>query len=128
MALTNAGRNYIRDAVSANGSPVAFNNANARICVGNGVTAFAGAQTDLVGASTTRRPMDVGYPDFTQGANITRFRSTFGTGDANHAWDEWGVANAASTGVLLNRKVEALGTKTSAQTWELTVDLTFNNP
>jgi hypothetical protein len=128
MPLLNSGRNFIRDAVSNNNSPVFFNNANARICVGNGTTAFAAAQTDLVGASTTRRPMDVGYPDFTQGSNITRLRSTYGTGDGNHAWDEWGVANAASGGVLLNRKVEALGTKTSAQTWELTVDLTFNNP
>lgn len=128
MPLTNAGRNFIRDAVSGNAAPVLFSNANARLCVGNGNTAFAGAQTDLVGASTTRRPMDVGFPDFTQGSNITRFRSTFGTGDANHTWEEWGVANAAATGVLLNRKVESLGTKTSAQTWELTADLTFNNP
>src|SRR5690606_532382 len=126
MPLTNAGRNYIRDAVSQNGSPVAFNNANARIAVGDSNTPFSPAQTDLLGAATTRRPMDVGFPDFTQGSNITRFRATFGTGDANHVWEEWGVVNAASGGVLLNRKVESLGTKTSAQTWELTVDLTFN--
>lgn len=128
MALTNAGRNYIRDAVSQNGSLVAFNNANARIAVGDSNTPFSAAQTDLLGAATTRRPMDAGFPDFSQGSNITRFRATFGTGDANHDWQEWGVVNAASGGVLLNRKVESLGTKTSAQTWELTVDLTFNNP
>ena len=128
MPLLNSGRNYIRNSVSGNASPVLFNNANSRIAVGNGATAFSAAHTDLVGASTTRRPMDSGYPDFTQGANITRFRSTFGTGDANHAWEEWGIVNAASGGDMLNRKPESLGTKTSAQTWELTVDLTFNNP
>lgn len=128
MALTNAGRNFIRDAVGGNASPVLFSNANARVCVGNSNTAFAGGQTDMQGASNARRPMDSGFPDYTQGANITRFRATFGTGDANFAWEEWGIANAGSGGTLLNRKVESLGTKTSAQTWELTLDLTFNNP
>lgn len=128
MALTNAGKNFLRDAASGNASPVLFNNANSRIAVGNGNTAFSPAQTDLVGASSLRKVMDVGFPDFTQGANISRFQSTFATGDANFDWLEWGVTNAASGGVLLNRKQESLGTKTSAQTWQFTVDLTYNNP
>lgn len=128
MPLPNSGRNFLRDAASGNAAPVLFTNANARIGVGNGNTAFAAGQTDLVGASTQRRPMDVGFPDFTQGVNITRFQSTFSTADANFPWEEWGVFNAAATGVMLNRKVETLGTKTNAQTWQFTVDLTFNNP
>ena len=53
------------------------------------------------------------------------FRSLFGTGDANFAWNEWGVFNASSSGTMLNRKVESLGTKTSAQSWQLTVTLTI---
>lgn len=127
MPLTNAGRDFIRNAISNNGPPVFFNNANARIAVGNGTTAFAAGQTDLVGASTFRKGMDASYPDFSQGANIIRFRATFGTAEANFDWQEWGVANAGSGGTMLNRKVESLGTKTSAQTWEFTVDLTVNN-
>jgi hypothetical protein len=126
MPLTIAGRNFIRDAVFGNGSPVLFNNANARIAVGNGTTAFSSAQTDLVGASTFRKGMDSGYPEFSQGPNIARLRATYGTGEANFDWQEWLVANAGSGGVALNRKVESLGLKTSAQTWEFTVDLTIN--
>lgn len=44
-------------------------------------------------------------------------QSTFGTGVANHPWNEWGLANAATGGSMLNRKVAALGTKTSAASW-----------
>jgi hypothetical protein len=31
----------------------------------------------------------------------------------------------AATGRMLNRKVESLGTKTSAQTWQFTVTITL---
>ena len=52
------------------------------------------------------------------------WRATFGTSDANWAWQEWGVFNAAAAGTMLNRKVTSLGTKTSAATWQLTVSVT----
>lgn len=45
------------------------------------------------------------------------FQATFGTGSANFAWQEWGVANASTGGSMLNRKVVSLGTKTSAASW-----------
>jgi hypothetical protein len=128
MALTNSGRDFIRNAICNNGPPIFFTAANARIAVGNSNTAFSASQTDLLGASTLRKVMDAGFPDFTQGANIIRFQSTFATGDANFDWLEWGVVNSGSGGTLLNRKQEGLGTKTSAQTWQFTVDLTVNNP
>jgi hypothetical protein len=74
--------------------------------------------------------MAAGYPQRT-GSAIT-FRSTFGTADANQAWAEWGVFNGSGAGgagptgvVMLNRKVEALGTKTSAEVWQLTVTVTL---
>jgi hypothetical protein len=70
--------------------------------------------------------MDATYP--TRATNVLTFRSTFTTSDANFAWAEWAVFNASSSGTMLNRKVEALGTKTSAQTWQITVTLTVNNP
>ena len=44
----------------------------------------------------------------------------------NFAWAEWGVFNAASGGTMMNRKVDANGTKASGQTWQFTVTMTFN--
>lgn len=121
MALTNAGRDHI--ATTLIGEAVtAFNNANAHLGVGNGTTAFAASQTDLQGASKTRKAMDATYP--TRATNVLTLRATFATGDANHAWDEWGVFNAAAAGTMATRKVEALGTKTSAQSWQFTATLT----
>jgi hypothetical protein len=67
--------------------------------------------------------MDATYPQVS--TNVITFRSTFATGDANFAWQEWGVFNASSAGTMLNRKVESLGTKTSAQTWQFTVTITL---
>ena len=114
----------IADAVSGGSAYTKFNNANAYIAVGNGTTAFNASQTDLQGASKARRPMDASYP--TRSDNALTFSATFGTADANFAWEEWAVANAASAGQILNRKVEALGTKTSSATWQLSVTVSFN--
>lgn len=126
MALTDAGRNVIAADIIGE-SITEFNNANAYIGVGDSSTAFAAAQTDLQAASNkVRKAMDATYP--TRATNVLTFRSTFTTTDANFAWAEWAVFNASSSGTMLNRKVEALGTKTSAQTWQITVTLTVNNP
>jgi hypothetical protein len=112
----------VQSTIAAAATP--FNNANSYIGVGDSTTAFAVSQTDLVAATNKlRKAMDSTYP---QGAsNVITWRSTFATGDANYAWQEWGVFNASSSGTMLNRKVESLGTKTSAQTWQFTVTLTF---
>jgi hypothetical protein len=122
MALTNAYRDHVA-AASVGEAVNPFNNANSYIGVGNSNTAFTAGQTDLVGASKFRKAMDSTYPQ--RAANVLTFRSTFGTADANYAWEEWGVFNASTGGTMLNRKVEALGTKTSAQSWQLTVTLTL---
>lgn len=101
-----------------------FNNANSYIGVGDSVTAYSAGQTDLQAATNKLRvAMDATYPQLA--TNVATFRSTFGTSQANYAWQEWGVFNASSAGTMLNRKVESLGTKTSAQTWQFTVTLTF---
>jgi hypothetical protein len=107
-----------------------FNNANAYIGVGDSNTAEAATQTDLQASTNKlRKAMDSTYPQHTDattsGAASIVFRSTFGTSDANYAWAEWGVFNGSSGGRMLNRKVQSLGTKTSAGTWQLTVTLTL---
>lgn len=110
-----------------------FNNANAAIGVGDSTTAAADTQTDMQAATNKlRRAMDATYPLHTDttgtaGSKSVIFRSTFATADANWAWQEWGVFNSptAATGRMLNRKVESLGTKTSAATWVITVTLSL---
>lgn len=121
MALTTAGINHIVQAVAGLGTP--FNAANARIGVGDGAAAFATGQTDLQGANKARKAMDSGYPLVT--APMITFKSTFGTGDANFAWNEWAIFNAATGGVMLNRVVESNGTKQGNQTWTFEVAITF---
>ena len=122
MGLTNAGRDLI--AADIIGEAITeFDNANAHIGVGDSATAFAAAQTDLqAGVNKFRQAMDATYPQ--RAGNVLTFRSTFGTGDANFAWEEWAVFNAAAAGTMLNRKVEALGTKANTQSWQFTVTLT----
>lgn len=122
MPITDAGRNHLVQA-GIGAAVTAFNNANSHIGVGDSATAFAAGQTDLVAVTNKfRKAMDATYPS--GAANVITFRSTFATGDANFAWNEWGVFNAAAAGTMLNRKVESLGTKTSSQTWQFTVTLT----
>lgn len=123
MPLTTAGKNHIATAI-VGGSLTAFNNANAYLGVGNGTTAFSAAHTDLQGASKTRKGMEATFPT-DSGAGVLVFKSSFGSGDANHAWDEWGVFNNSSGGTMLCRKVDALGTKTTG-TWVLTGTVTVS--
>jgi len=122
MALTTAGINFLCLAAVGQGTP--FNAANARIGVGNGTTAFDSNQNDLQGSSKLRKAMDTDYPIIN--APMLTFKSTFLPEDANFSWNEWGVFNAATGGVMLNRVVESNGTKQSNQTWILEVAITFS--
>jgi hypothetical protein len=122
MALTNAGRDFL--AAAAVESVTLFNNANSYLGVGDSTTAFSAAHTDLQAASNKlRKAMDATYPQ--RSSNVLTFRSTFGTSEANFAWEEWGTFNASSGGTMLNRKVESLGTKANTQSWQFTATLTL---
>lgn len=121
MAITEAGIRFLAQA--AMGAATVFNNANARLGVGNGANTFAASQTDLQGASKLRKVMDTDYPVI-DGPTIT-FKSTFDPHEANFDWNEWGIFNAATGGVMLNRVVESNGTKQDNQTWVLEVTITF---
>ena len=90
-------------------------------------------------ASSSRRfakGMEATYPLHTTGDGSTSalniaFRSVFSTAQANFAWQEWGVGNSTKStapyaGRLLNRKVQSLGTKSTAATWTFTVTLSLS--
>lgn len=121
MAITNAALSYLAGCIVGTGTH--FDAANSYVGVGNGVTAFAVGQTDLVGANKYRQKVDAGYP-VVAGPKVT-FKATFAPAVANFAWEEWGIFNASSGGVMLNRTAESNSTKLSNQTWILEVDVTF---
>lgn len=126
MPLTDAGITHITQATIGE-AVTAFSNANAYLGVGDSNTAFSAAQTDLVAATNKdRQPMEATYPS--RSGLVVTARSVWQTGEANWTWEEWGFFNAASSGTMLVREVTSLGTKTSAQSWQLTVDITFDNP
>lgn len=107
----------------------AFDASNAYLGVGNSTTAAAATQTDLQGASKTRKAMDSTYPSHTDGTGTSAaaqivYRSTFDSSSGNHAWQEFGLFNASTAGRMLNRKVEDHGTK-ATDTWVLSLTLTI---
>lgn len=125
MPLTNAGRNWLATAIMNSGPPTFFDNTNAYLGSGDSSTAFDVTHTDLQAASNKlRKAMDATYPQLA--TNVLTYRSTFATGDANWAWQEWALFNAAAAGAMICRKVESLGTKTSAQSWQLTATITVS--
>lgn len=115
LLLTSGANAYHQRLIAA--AVTAFDATNARIAVGDGTTAVAYAQTDLQGATKTRKPVD-GTP--TISGNQISFVATFLSGDGNHAWNEVGIANASSGGEMLNRVVQSYGTKTSGLQWVIT--------
>lgn len=123
--LLNEGINAIWT-LSCGGSETAFNNANARLGVGDSAAAEAATQTDLqAGSNKLYKAMDVGYPTFGTLQKGT-WKATFGSAEANYAWNEFSVDNGAAALKNLNRKVSAQGTKTAGQTWALTLDITIS--
>lgn len=125
MPLTTAGAQFIAKAVTGLNSPTLFTASNYYLSVGDSSNAFAVGQTDLQASTNKIRKLVTSVSE--SGGVITAI-GTFGTSEANFEWYEWGSHNAASGGVLYQRKVESpsLGTKTSAQVWQLTATLTHS--
>lgn len=123
----NAGLALLADLlIGAAGTP--FNNANARMYVGDGTAAAGASQVDLQGANKAEKGMDTGFP--TRSGQTVTWKATYGSTEANFAWEEGGVKNAAGTPngttiILFNRKVQTLGTKAAGSVWTLTLDVTF---
>lgn len=107
MGITTAGANQLLG-LGIGEALTSFANANANVGVGGGAgatTAFAISQTDLQGASKTRKACDATYPS--RAAGVLTSRASFASGDANYVWDEASLHNAPSGGVMLHRVVSA---------------------
>jgi len=122
--LLNAGINRVWSLV-AGSSGVPYDNNAAELGVGDGTAAEAATQTDLQGVNTFFKDMDSGYPTYGTAQKIT-FQSTYAETEANFDWQEWGVRTKAPDLVMLNRKVDNMGTKASGAVWTLTVEITLS--
>src|SRR5262249_35555454 len=122
--LTTNGANALFTLLTGGGGTT-FANANAYLGGGDSSTAEAVGQTDLQAYTNKTRKAVASGRSPAVSTNTVQFQSTFGTADANYAWNEWGTFNASSGGTMLNRKVVNMGTKSSSATWTLTVTLSL---
>jgi len=123
--LLNTGIDEMWDLVTGvvSGTDHIYDNTKAQIGVGDSATAADPTDTDLkVATNKTYKAMEGGYPTST--TQKATFKSSFGSSDANYAWNEW-VVKQSTSAICLNRKVESLGTK-STGTWTLEVDITLS--
>lgn len=108
----------------------AYSTGNARIAVSNSTAAATASQTTMPG-TVVYRPMDTAFPSHTDGtttaARTVTFRSVFPSSVANFAWGSWGVFNTTGANRrMLNRRAQALGTKTTAAAWTFTISFTLS--
>jgi hypothetical protein len=107
-------------------TPAKWDNSNARLGVGDSNAAEDPSQTGLQAATNKAyKAMDGSYPQ--RSGQTVEWRATFGTDEANFAWEEYTVVNAADdSGVNLNRKIASKGTKASGETWTLSLQINFS--
>lgn len=124
--LLNEGINELWSLVAGTGG-VKFDNANAYLGVGDSATAAAASQTGLQAATNKLyKAMMTSFPTYGTSQQAA-WKSSFGSTEANYAWNEMSVANGNSDASdNLNRVVSAQGTKTAGQTWELTLTITLS--
>lgn len=121
----NAGLQYMIEALTRiNPAAVLWDATNAQIVVGDQSAPAEATQTQLeaqrLGTNWQAVGMDAGFPQ-REGQTMI-FRSSFLSGVAVHDWLEWGVSNGV---VLLNRKVDNVGTKPEFDLWIFEVGITW---
>jgi len=134
LTIISGGASGANTGASPAGADAVFNTAQARIGIGDSSAAAAATQTDLQAAVNRYwQVMDATFPSVS--AQSISFKATIGSGNANFAWNEWGIdncggSNATSTtrsgGAMWNRAVSAQGTKAAGQTWVPTATLTIS--
>lgn len=122
--LCNEGINEIWKLICGTGA-TQYDNTNANLIVGTGSGAASASDTEATFTAGVKKAMEASFPTYGTSQKAT-WKSSYGSGDANQAWNEFGTLNAATAGKLLNRKVSSQGTKTSGQTWELTLEITLS--
>jgi len=122
--LANEGINELWTHICSAGG-VKYDNTNAFLITGTGSGAAAAGDTEATFTAGVRKGMEAGYPTYGTNQKAT-WRALYGAGDANQAWQEFGMLNADGGGKLLNRLVSDQGTKTAGQVWQLTFTITLS--
>lgn len=122
----NAGLQYMIEALTRiDPSPTLWDATNACILVGDQSAPATPEQTQLeaqrMGTNWEVMPMDAGYPK--REGQTMLFRASFMSGIACWDWLEWGVGNGE---VVLNRKVDNMGSKPEFDLWILEVGITWS--
>jgi hypothetical protein len=112
-----------------------YSSSAAQIGGGTSSAALAYTQTDLqaaTGASSRQWELVSGSPTVgTSHAAGLAFAASFPTTDGNFSWQEFGVDQGAAGGTgtavvtMFNRGLATPGTKTSSQTWTVTMTTTW---
>jgi len=124
MPLQTIARELFADAIIGGASFTKFGS-NAYLGVGDSSAAHSPGQTDLQATTNKlRKQVDSGSPS--RSGNVITWTATFQTNEANFAWNEAGVFNAASGGQMLCRRVQSLGTKSAGTVWILTYQITLS--
>lgn len=128
MPITRLGKGALATLAMGKTSVVSFCSTGSTLVVGTSTAAHSATSSYLTTPATLGlSTMDSGYPTISSytatSTNVTvTFRATFTGCQANGVWGEFGVYNATASGtdgILLNRYPDNLGTKTCAQSWQL---------
>jgi len=124
--LLNEGINNVLTPLICGGAATAWDNANARIGVGDSSTAEDAGQGGLQAAiNKFWKVMMAAFPTYGTSQQSV-WKSEFAEGEAQFAWEEFTVVNAADdSGDNLCRKTQSLGTK-GAEIWRLTLTVTWS--
>lgn len=124
MPLVQVGRDRIAGLITG-AQTCTWGTSSATVWVASSTAAHTGATTWL-GSAAIGTTIESGYPITT--TNILQYRSVYSTAQANFQWESWLInsASASSSGVPLQVAAQqVLGTKTSAQSWQLTACITI---
>jgi hypothetical protein len=124
MPLVQQGRNRIAGLITGN-ETCHWGTSGGSLFVASSTAAHSGASTWL-GSASIGATQEAGFPLTSN--NILQFRGIWSTALANFQWESWllNTATASGSGVPLNlAPAQALGTKTSAQSWQLTACITI---
>lgn len=120
--LLNEGINELFTLICSS-SGTKFDNTNAQVGTGTSTTPADPADSALTNG--VWKGMDGGYPTYGTSQKAT-WKGTYGSGDANQAWNEFSVRNGAGADKMIHRKVSSQGTKVAGQTWELTIEISLS--
>jgi len=121
--MLNEGIDEIFDLITETNAVDYYTNTLARGGVGDSTTAAMATDTGLIGGSSAFQAMEGGFPNLATAQRVD-FKSSFASGLAEFAWEEFTIDNAAGPNANLQRLVTPKGTKSTGETWTMEIQIT----